>query len=98
MLQTGDTADFSSEEHYRPFYLPDHLSFASEKVVTDILKRLGFEILSVNKYPYLSFSIKAMAKEIVKAFLPQYKSRIRYYRKWKRYSQTDMFIRAKLIS
>lgn len=98
VLETGDSADFTAKEQYRPFYLPDHLSFASERIVTDILKRLGFDVLSVNKYPYLSFSPKAVVKEIVKAVLPQYQSRIRYYAKWKRYSQTDMFIRARIIS
>ena len=35
----------------RPFYLPDHLSFASESIIIRILERLGFEILSVKKYP-----------------------------------------------
>lgn len=98
VVQTGDTADFTAEEHYRPFSLPDHLSFASERIVTDILKRLGFEILRISKYPCLRFSPKAIVKEIVKVFLPQYQSRIRYYVKWKRYSQTDMFIRARIIS
>jgi len=99
VIQTGDTADFTAEEHYRPFYLPDHLSFASEKIVTDILKRLGFEILSLKKYPpYLSFSPKEVVKEIVKEFLPQYQSRIQYYVRRKRYSQSNMFIRTRIIS
>jgi SAM-dependent methyltransferase len=94
IIQTGDTANFPANDHYRPFYLPDHLSFASEKIVSDILKRLGFEILNINKYPYRRFDPKSFVKETVKIFLPQYKSRISYYLKWKRYSQTDMFIRA----
>ncbi len=98
VIQTGDTAHFSADEHYRPFDLPDHLSFASEKIVTGILKRLGFEILCVCKYPYLSATPKTVAKEMVKAFLPQYQTRIWYYLKWKRYAQTDMFIRARIIS
>lgn len=98
LLQTGDTAEFSSVEHYRPFYLPDHLSFASEKIVTDILERIGFEIVSVKKYPYLSLSPNAIVKEIAKALLPQYQSNIPYYANWKRYSKTNMFVRAKLPS
>jgi SAM-dependent methyltransferase len=53
LLETGDTASLLSKNHYRPFDLPDHLSFASEKIVVDILERVGFEIVSVNKYPYL---------------------------------------------
>ena len=96
IIETGDTANLSSKEHYRPFYLPDHLSFASEQIVLDIMKRLGFEILAVKKYPYVRLSPKGIAREIVKAILPRYDSRIRYFANWKRYSQTDMFIRAKL--
>jgi SAM-dependent methyltransferase len=96
-LQTGDTAELSPVEHYRPFYLPDHLSFASETIVTDILKRLGFEVVSVRKYPFLPFRPTAIVKELAKFFLPRYQSRLRYYVNWKRYSKTDMFIRAKLL-
>ncbi|MCE5212460.1 MAG: class I SAM-dependent methyltransferase [Deltaproteobacteria bacterium] len=51
ILETGDTADFKAQDHYRPFYLPDHLSFASERIVVDILEKLGFEIVCIKKYP-----------------------------------------------
>jgi len=76
--------------------LPDHLSFASESIVTGILERLDFEILSISKYPFKRFEIRSVARELVKAILPQYKSGIQYYLKWKIYSRTDMFIRARL--
>jgi SAM-dependent methyltransferase len=107
IIETGDTADFSEKDHYRPFYLPDHLSFASERIVTDILLRLGFEIVSIHKYPYsnsppLAFNPMWLAKEILKAVLPSYKSKIQEYLKiyfnrnlW---SKTDMYIRARLTS
>jgi SAM-dependent methyltransferase len=96
VLETGDTANLSAQEHYKPFYLPDHLSFASESIVINILERLDFKVLSVIKYPYLSSNPKALVKEVVKLFLPQYHSQLRYYLSWKLYSQTDMFIKAKL--
>lgn len=96
IIQTGDTAQFAPEEHYRPFYLPDHLSFASEKIVSDILRRLDFEILKICKYPYLPIKPATIMKEIIKIFLPQYFSRIHYFLKWNRYAETDMFIRARL--
>lgn len=96
ILETGDTAAFSAQEHYRPFDLPDHLSFASETIVVGILERLGFEILSMCKYPYVRLELKSLFKELIKAVLPQYNSRIRYYFNWKKYAQTDMFTRAKL--
>ncbi|MDP6523613.1 MAG: class I SAM-dependent methyltransferase [Kiritimatiellia bacterium] len=96
IIETGDTACFPAKQHYRPFYLPDHFSFASESIVVDMLRRLGFEIIIVNKYPSLPFDFRNIAKEVVKAFLPRYRSSLRYYAKWWRYTQTDMFIRAKV--
>lgn len=45
LIETGDSANFSAKEQVRPFCLPDHLSFASERIVVDILERLNFEIL-----------------------------------------------------
>ncbi len=96
ILETGDTANFPAKDHHRPFLLPDHLSFASEEIVVGILKRLDFEILSINKYPFLRLDCMSIAKEVIKIFLPQKTSRLPYYMKWKLYSQTDMFIRAKL--
>lgn len=96
ILETGDTANMSPTEHYRPFFLPDHLSFASEEIVISILENLGFEILSVKKYPYLRHDAKTFLKELVKFILPNHKSRLYYYANLKLYSQTDMFVRAKL--
>jgi SAM-dependent methyltransferase len=96
LVQTGDTAELSANDHYRPFSLPDHLSFASERIVTGILKRLGFEIVVVKKYPFVPFSVAGVAKEVAKVFVPGYQSRLRYYLKWSMYAETDMFIRARL--
>jgi SAM-dependent methyltransferase len=96
ILETGDTAGLSAKDHYRPFSLPDHLSFASESIVVGILERLDFEILIITKYPFIRFDLQTIARELVKVVLPQYKSRLWYYLKGKKYSQTDMFIRARL--
>ena len=97
ILETGDTANLSAKDHYRPFYLPDHLSFASENIVVNILERQNFEILSINKYPYSELGIKNIAKELIKTILPKYESTIwNDLLNWKKYSETDMFIRARL--
>lgn len=96
VLETGDTAGLSAKDHFRPFYLPDHLSFASEDIMVGILKRLDFEILSIRKYPLMRFNLDRIVKELIKAILPNYQSKLRYYRRI--YSQTDMFIRARLRS
>jgi len=97
ILETGDTVHLSAKDHYRPFYLPDHLSFASESIVLGILERLDFEILIISKYPFVSFGLTSIAKELVKIVLPQYQSGLKYLKR-KKYSQTDMFIRASLKS
>jgi SAM-dependent methyltransferase len=97
LIQTGDAAGFAAEEQLLPFGLPDHLSFASEKIVVDILKRQGFEILCVRKYSYLNRDWISVAKEVLKLFLPNYRSRLRCYFNWDRYARTNMFIRARLV-
>lgn len=37
-----------------------------------------------------------ITRELVKAFIPNYQSRLKYLLRKKMYSQTDMFIRARL--
>jgi hypothetical protein len=98
VIETGDSASLSAEDHYRPFYLPDHLSFASEHILRGILANLDFEIIAIRKYPSVKLNPIAITKEVAKIFLPRHKSRISHYLHWKRYSQTDMYIRARLKS
>jgi SAM-dependent methyltransferase len=102
ILQTGDTAHFSSREHYRPFYLPDHLSFASEPIVVGILERLSFRIVCIRKYPLITADLKTVAVELVKGvralIMPRYHfaSKLRYLPRYRRYARTDMYIRARV--
>lgn len=96
IVQTGDTANLSAKEHFRPFYLPDHLSFASEKIVVEILERLNFEVVCIKKYPFVKFDLKTIVKEFVKIFIPRYQSKILYSLRIKKVPLTDMFIVAKL--
>lgn len=95
-IETGDTAHLTSQQHYRPFYLPDHLSFASEKIVVNILKRTGFEIMDIKKYPFVRRDFSVFVKELAKIFLPNKKSRFRYLINHQLYAKTNMFIRARL--
>lgn len=76
ILETGDTADLTVEQHPKPFYLPDHLSFASEKIVANILKKSGFEVLGVYKYPEVRETTMAIFREVLKALIPGKKSKI----------------------
>jgi SAM-dependent methyltransferase len=97
LIQTGDAAKFTASEILKPLCLPDHLSFASEKIVSDILNRNGFEVVSVNKFPDLPINMKKIVKEIVKYILPKYDSYIKYYLNWHKYQDSRMYIRAKLV-
>jgi SAM-dependent methyltransferase len=97
-LQTGDTAHLDASEQYRPLYLPDHLSFASEQIVTGILRNAGFEIINVTKYSYLSTSPLSVIKEVIKTALPGYQSKLILYANWRRYARTNMFVRARLAA
>jgi len=95
LLETGDTAGFDSRDHLRPFSLPDHLSFASEQIVTGILKRAGFEIVSVRKCPGLERTFPRLARELIKVFWPHKTSVFRHLLNCRLYARTDMFIRAR---
>jgi cyclopropane fatty-acyl-phospholipid synthase-like methyltransferase len=98
LLETGDSAGLSAEDHHRPFYLPDHLSFASESIIVGILERLDFEVLKISKFPLCKPDLENILREVAKAFLPKYETRLHYYFNWKKYSQIDMFVRARLKS
>lgn len=41
VIQTGDSCDLPARHHHRPFDLPDHLSFANQRIVRAILERVG---------------------------------------------------------
>ena len=51
VLQTGDISGLTPETMFRPMDLPDHLSFATEEIVTGLLRRKGFRVLALRKYP-----------------------------------------------
>ena len=101
LIQTGDSAHLSADEVHRPMYLPDHLSFASEEILCNILKTCGFEIVTVCKYPVILPGMISIMKEFVKIVWPNRISRLRYlvnpkYRAEKYW--TRMYIRARARS
>lgn len=95
ILETGDTADMPSSVHHRPLYLPDHLSFASEAIIRNLLTRLGFEVIKVSKFPLLQptalWRIKQMVKMVVPGKTPD------WHLTREEYSAVDMWIRARVI-
>ncbi|MHC5054808.1 MAG: class I SAM-dependent methyltransferase [Planctomycetota bacterium] len=96
LVETGDTAGLDSSRHHRPFHLPDHLSFASERIVVSILARTGFEILQVRKFPVVRLGALAVTKEIAKIFWPGKTSALARMMKLRMLGRTDMYVRARL--
>jgi SAM-dependent methyltransferase len=51
LLQTGNFAELRRHEIPDQLHLPDHLSFANERLVDRLLTRAGFTLLRVRRYP-----------------------------------------------
>ena len=99
LIETGDTTDLTKDTIAKPYYLPDHLSFATKDIVVDILKRVGFEIIKIHYFrhqgiPELNIiNVPYEIKETIKG-----KKKIVEFKKFtKKYSHRDMWIRAKRI-
>ena len=92
IIETGDTAHLSYEEHHKPLYLPDHLSFANEQIVTSILQRTGYEVVKINKYRY-HWGMLATIKDNILYLMGKKKYRFSTFNK----NPTDMWIRARKV-
>jgi len=98
LLETGDSANLDRKHHHRPYYLPDHLSFASEDIVVGILERVGFRVLDIKKYrspAYPVFTLGNLFKQAVKLIRPNRQASFNFFPK---HGNTDMWIRAKRIN
>lgn len=100
LLETGDSANLPADEHPRPFLLPDHLSFASEQILLNMLKIIGFEIISISKYPSLKLRFMKMriVIEAAKIFLPHKRSQLpgMYSQFRVAKHRTDIWVRARM--
>jgi SAM-dependent methyltransferase len=90
LIETGDSAHLSYQEHHKPFYLPDHLSFANEQIVTSILQRTGFDVVGIRKYRY-HMGLLATIKDTMLFVLGKKKYLFSTFNK----RPTDMWIRAR---
>ena len=97
LLETGDSANLDRRHHHRPYYLPDHLSFASQDIVVGILERVGFRVLDIRKYrspAYPVFSLGNLFKQTVKLVRPNRQASFNFFPK---HGSTDMWIRARRV-
>lgn len=51
LLQTGNWAELERRDVGDRLNLPDHLSFASEALVKQVLEQVGYAVLAVRRYP-----------------------------------------------
>ena len=94
LIQTGDASGLSSAEMPKPYFLPDHLSFAGEVIIRNILEQAGFSVLKVCRYPSVNFSVLQCMKEIIKILIPGKRSNLRAILNHRNYAQRDMYILA----
>ncbi len=98
LLETGDSAGLERHDHHRPYYLPDHLSFASEEIVVGILERVGFRVLDIRKYRSPAYPVLTplnLFRQLVKLVRPDRQASFRFFPK---HANTDMWIRAQRIA
>jgi len=50
VIQTGDSCNLPVRHHHQPFDLPDHLSFANQRIVRSILERAGLLVHTRQHY------------------------------------------------
>jgi SAM-dependent methyltransferase len=97
IIETGDSCHLASADHHRPFYLPDHLSFANETIVVGILERLGFEIVGTRKYRLAAYpkpTLPGLAKEALKLVWPG--KRADFGRYFAVHPERDLYVHARL--
>ena len=97
LIQTGDASGLSHSEMPRPYLLPDHLSFASEPIIKNILEREGFVVERVCRYPAVHFSWLQCIKEIIKYVVPGKRSNLGAILNHSKYALRDMYIMARKV-
>jgi SAM-dependent methyltransferase len=97
LLETGHSSHLNSKDHHKPYYLPDHLSFANEEIIKSILSRQGFNIIKVKLYRHTQFperKVIPLLKELIKLIL----GRSSLKNIFPVSPNRDMYIRAKLVA
>lgn len=97
-LETGHSSHLPAKYHHKPYYAPDHLSFANRKILENILSNTGFRIVKIRIYRHPQFIPLSSFKGILYNFYRLLITRkIRWIDLFPKYPKRDMFIRAKLL-
>lgn len=95
IVETGDTAQLPRWRHPIPYSLPDHLSFASEKIVKDMLVRLQFKVIVMVKLAlYDGLTSAYRVRQLVKLIVPGKRANLGWL-PWN--PKRDLWIRAQRL-
>jgi len=98
LIQTGDAEKINRQDFQNTLYLPDHLSFATEKIVRKLLINAGFKIISVNRFHnpgYKKMKLSLKAKKQAIEFARKLKRKDYKVRNYFINTDRDMWIRAR---
>ncbi|WP_218934150.1 class I SAM-dependent methyltransferase [Rosistilla ulvae] len=94
-LETGHSSHLKPVDHHKPYYVPDHLSFANRGIVESILAKIGFRVCKTKIYRhsvFLPLSWKATLREGGKLVLRRPN---RFREMFPKQPKRDMFILAR---
>lgn len=99
LLETGHTSHLDKKYQQKPYYLPDHLSFANQEILENILTNIGFNILDTKiyrspLYPRVLNPIE-VSIELLKIVLGKH-GQIKHF--FPKQPNRDMYIRCRLNS
>jgi len=97
LIETGHSAHLAAKYHHKPYYLPDHLSFANRQIIEDILIRINLKPITTKLYSYASnnHNFISFTKEAIKCIIGRENHFREYFRKL---CALDMFILAEYVS
>jgi 2-polyprenyl-3-methyl-5-hydroxy-6-metoxy-1,4-benzoquinol methylase len=93
LVQTGDAANLERKDFQDKLYLPDHLSFASEAIVRQVLEKAGFNMIAATRLHHPAFP-KWTALDPVICWLQQRLGGPLGLRRMRVYPYRDLWVRA----
>jgi SAM-dependent methyltransferase len=94
LIETGHSSHLPKRFHNKPYELPDHLSFANKKIVTQIIEKVGLKVLQIKIYRgvfYRDPSFVNFSKELAKLLLNR---RNTFHSFFPFFQHGDMYIKA----
>ncbi|MBK9332816.1 MAG: class I SAM-dependent methyltransferase [Ignavibacteria bacterium] len=97
LIQTGDAANLNRQDFPHTLYLPDHLSFATEGIIKNLLEKSGYGRISVKRFHNPGYPVMSTGKKMKKQMYEFLRSIKKSGHKKRNYfinTDRDMWIRA----